>query len=228
MKINDNLDIRAVADSASIDWVSSPLPGVDRKMLERDGNEVARVTSVVRYAPGSSFSPHTHTGGEEFIVLEGVFSDEMGDFEAGTYVRNPVGSTHKPESKQGCQIFVKLWQMPPDDQEYVRVNFNKPEGWYDNQETGESVLPLHQTEYEDVRIVRWPAGHTAHQALEFIGGAEYFVLEGSFSDEEGDYGKGTWLRLPIGAKHTPRTEEGCTVYIKTGHLVHDLPKPPKG
>ena len=62
-------------------------------MLERQGAESGRATSVVRYAPGSDFAAHTHTGGEEFIVLDGVFSDDSGDYSAGSYVRNPVGSS---------------------------------------------------------------------------------------------------------------------------------------
>ena len=88
-----------------------PIPGVERRLLERVGEEVARATSLVRYAPGSSFSPHSHDGGEEFLVMDGVFTDEeMGDFPAGYYVRNPVGSSHTPSSEEGCIIFVKLWQ----------------------------------------------------------------------------------------------------------------------
>ncbi len=84
------------------------MPGVERRMLERDGDEVARATSLVRFAPNSAFSAHRHGGGEEFLVLEGVFSDESGDFPAGTYARNPVGSRHVPSSELGCVIFVKL------------------------------------------------------------------------------------------------------------------------
>ncbi len=225
MKINADLTRRAVVNSSLVDWVASPLPGVDRKMLERDGDEIARVTSIVRYAPGSSFAPHKHTGGEEFIVLEGVFSDQMGDFKTGTYVRNPVGSSHKPSSEPGCQIFVKLWQMHPDDQEYVRIDINQPEGWQVGEQEGESILSLHHTDYEKVSIAQWSAGFGASELRSYSGGAEFFVLSGSFSDDSGRYEKGVWLRLPIEASHTPKSKEGCKVYIKTGHLIHELPKP---
>ncbi len=227
MKINADLTKRAVVNSRLVDWVVSPLPGVDRKILERDGDEVARVTSIVRYAPGSSFSPHVHTGGEEFIVLEGVFSDEMGDFKTGTYVRNPVGSSHKPFSEPGCQIFVKLWQMHPDDQEYIRIDINQREGWQVDGQEGESILFLHHTDYEKVSVTQWSSGFEASELRSYSGGAEFFVLSGSFSDESGCYEKGVWLRFPIGESHTPKSDEGCMVYIKTDHLMHDLPKPPK-
>ncbi len=122
MNINADLSQRAVVRSEELPWVESPLPGVDRRMLERDGGEVARATSIVRYAPDSAFSAHTHGGGEEFLVLEGVFSDESGDFGPGMYVRNPPGSRHAPRSGPGCTIFVKLRQMDPNDQEFVRVD----------------------------------------------------------------------------------------------------------
>lgn len=100
MKLHADLSQRVVVESESLDWVDSPMVGVQRRMLERDGEEVARATSIVRYAPDSHFSAHTHGGGEEFLVLEGIFSDEYGDYPAGTYIRNPVGSTHTPFSKE--------------------------------------------------------------------------------------------------------------------------------
>jgi hypothetical protein len=92
-------------------WLPSPEPGVERVQLERDGDEIARATSIVRYAPGSHFPVHTHDRGEEFLVLDGVFSDEHGDYPAGTYVRNPPGSRHAPCARDGCTIFVKLRQF---------------------------------------------------------------------------------------------------------------------
>jgi anti-sigma factor ChrR (cupin superfamily) len=122
MKLHADLSRPAIVDSTSLDWVPSPSPGVERRMLERDGDEVARATSIVRYAPGSEFPTHRHGGGEEYMVLEGVFSDEHGDFPAGTYVRNPVGSSHAPKTAPGCTIFVKLRQMDPDDQDQVTID----------------------------------------------------------------------------------------------------------
>ena len=141
MKINADLSQRAVVHSEELPWVESPLPGVERRMLERDGEEVARATSVVRYAPNSSFDPHTHGGGEEFFVLDGVFSDEHGDFGPGTYVRNPPGSRHTPGSAKGCTILVKLRQMDPDDQETVRIDTTAAP-WQRGAVEGASVMPL--------------------------------------------------------------------------------------
>jgi anti-sigma factor ChrR (cupin superfamily) len=127
MQINADLSQRAVAMTEEMEWVDSPLAGVQRRMLDRDGEEVARATSIVRYAPNSHFSAHTHGGGEEFLVLEGLFSDEHGDYGSGSYVRNPPGSSHTPYSKDGCVILVKLQQMDDDDQETVRIDTARAE-----------------------------------------------------------------------------------------------------
>jgi len=107
MRLNADFRQRVLVHAAELPWVASPVTGVERRMLDRIGEEVARATSLVRYAPGSRFSRHVHGGGEEFLVLEGVFQDEHGDYPAGSYVRNPPHSAHTPASAGGCVIFVK-------------------------------------------------------------------------------------------------------------------------
>jgi anti-sigma factor ChrR (cupin superfamily) len=216
MKLNADLTQRAVVVSEDLPWIDSPMPGVQRRMLERDGEEVARATSIVRYAPGSSFSPHTHGGGEEFLVLEGVFSDERGDYLPGTYVRNPVGSTHMPSSADGCTILVKLWQMHPDDQQRVVVD-TQQSSWLPGLVDGLHVLPLHSYRAENVALVKWAPG-TQFQLHRHWGGEEIFVVDGVFEDEFGTYPKGTWIRSPSGSMHTPFSHAGCLIYVKTGHL----------
>jgi anti-sigma factor ChrR (cupin superfamily) len=216
MHINADLGQRAVVDSERLPWVDSPLPGVQRRMLERDGEEVARATSIVRYAPGSAFAPHTHGGGEEFFVLEGVFSDESGDFGPGTYVRNPPGSSHTPSSAEGCTIFVKLRQMAAEDQEHVRVD-TEHGAWQAGASAGVSEMPLFRRGSERVRLVRFAPG-TRIARHEHPGGEEILVLSGAFEDEDGRYGKGTWLRNPVGSSHGAFSPDGCTLFIKSGHL----------
>src|SRR5258707_15028353 len=109
MELHADFTRRAVVHAVRLAWVASPMAGVGRRMLVRVGGEVARATSIVRYAPESRFSPPVHDGGEEFLVLDGVFQDEHGAFPAGSYIRNPPQSRHTPGSKPGCTIFVKLW-----------------------------------------------------------------------------------------------------------------------
>jgi anti-sigma factor ChrR (cupin superfamily) len=216
MKLHADLSQRVVVESESLDWVDSPMVGVQRRMLERDGEEVARATSIVRYAPDSHFSAHTHGGGEEFLVLEGIFSDEYGDYPAGTYIRNPVGSTHTPFSKEGCTILVKLWQMHPDDQQRVAIA-TKESPWANGLVKGLQVMPLHSYGTENVALVKWDAG-TYFQPHMHLGGEEIFVVDGVFEDEFGAYPKGTWLRNPSGSRHMPFSKSGCLIYVKVGHL----------
>ena len=217
MRLNADFNERVVLRPEDRDWVASPMAGVDRQMLDRIGEEVARATSIVRYAPKSYFSEHTHGGGEEFFVLEGVFSDEHGDYPAGTYVRNPIGSKHTPHSKDGCTIFVKLHQFDAADTEQ-KVISTKDEAFLPGQVPGLSVLPLHSHGTESAALVRWEPG-TKFLPHQHWGGEEILVLEGTFQDEFGDYPAGTWLRSPHGSKHTPWSDEGCLIYVKTGHLA---------
>ncbi len=220
MLLNADLNQRVVINSNEIPWVDSPMAGVQRRMLERDGDEVARATTIVRYAPGSYFSAHTHGGGEEFLVLDGVFSDEKGDYPTGTYVRNPVGSTHTPFSKDGATILVKLWQMSPEDREQKVINTHT-NAWQPGLVEGLEVMPLHSYGTENVALVKWEPG-TRFQHHSHWGGEEIYVIEGVFEDEFGTYPQGTWIRNPHGSVHTPFSKEGCLIYVKTGHLNSQL------
>ncbi len=216
-KIHTDLNKRAVVYEGSDNWHATPMPGVERRYLERDGGEFTRrATTIVRYAPGGRYSPHTHEEGEEFLVLEGVFSDELGDYPAGTYVRNPCGSFHEPFSANGCTIFVKLCQIAPLDTRRACITPDQYI-WSRGESSGISIMPLHAFGEERVRLEQWRAQtilpHHAHP-----GGEEILVLEGAFHDEEGVYPAGTWLRNPPGSRHTPRSPEGCLLYVKSGHL----------
>lgn len=212
MDLNADFSKRVVIHSVDLDWIASPMPGVDRRMLDRIGGEVARATSIVRYAPGSKFSAHTHTGGEEFIVLDGVFQDEHGDYPAGTYVRNPPTTSHTPGSDAGCTIFVKLWQFDMEDRNQFRVDMAASGGH----------AVLHRDAFEEVMYHRLAAGEVL--ASDATGGAEVLVLDGSLSEGGDTLTKGGWLRLPEGtALHVEAGADGATIWMKTGHLPHAKP-----
>jgi anti-sigma factor ChrR (cupin superfamily) len=218
MQLNTNFSERVVILPDQYTWQPSPMASVDRMMLDRDGEEVARATSIVRYAPNSEFSAHEHTGGEEYFVLDGVFSDEHGDYPAGTYVRNPIGSSHQPKvGLEGATIFVKLRQFDARDTAQIVVD-TTTELWRPGLVDGLSVMPLHEFEGEHVALVRW-APHTRFNFHQHWGGEEIFVLEGTFFDEHGEYPKGSWLRSPHLSKHAPYTQDdGALIYVKVGHL----------
>ncbi|MDF1686853.1 MAG: cupin domain-containing protein [Parvibaculaceae bacterium] len=216
MDLHANLSKPAFTHAATLPWQASPLPGVDRRMLDRIGDEVARATTIVRYAPKSYFSPHTHSGGEEFFVLEGTFSDEHGDYPQGTYVRNPVGSAHKPHSEEGCSILVKLQQMDPADQTFVRTQ-TQIQNWHTGAHPGVEVMPLHTYQTEDVALVRLASGARVENNAH-AGGVEIFVLSGEVSHAGDTYTTHDWLRFPPGEAHTLASIQGAVLFVKQGHL----------
>ena len=217
MEINANFSQRVAVDTSELDWVASPMQGVDRRMLDRIGDEVARATSIVRYAEGSAFSEHTHHGGEEFIVLEGTFQDEHGDYPAGTYVRNPPTTHHIPRADDGCTIFVKLWQFDAEDRNQFSVDMNTMELAPANEGIARGVL--HEDSRETVVLEQWNAG--AGRALSHDGGVEVLVLDGRVSGQGLELGKHDWLRLPKGdSLELAGGPDGARLWIKTGHLAH--------
>jgi anti-sigma factor ChrR (cupin superfamily) len=215
MELNADFSKRVVIHSHDVPWSPSPMAGVDRRMLDRIGDEVARATSIVRYAPGSHFSPHVHTGGEEFIVLEGVFQDEHGDYPVGSYVRNPPTSKHTPGAAEGCVIFVKLWQFDPDDRSPVRTDMSK--GLEATEREGVKARELFEDDRETVVIEEWSPG--AEVQIVMPEGAEYLVLEGTFHEGDDVLKTHSWLRIPMGGTLDAKAgSDGARVWIKTRHL----------
>ena len=218
MELNANFNERVAIHADGVAWTPSPIPGVDRRMLDRIGGEIARATSIVRYAPKSKFSPHVHTGGEEFVVLEGVFQDEHGDFPAGSYIRNPPGSSHTPGSVPGCTIFVKLWQFDLADRTHVRIDSNKMKFVTDATRPGIEVLPLFHDRREDVSLERWHANTDFH--LDAPNGLEVLVLDGGFQEGGDTFTRHSWLRLPKGGGAVVTSSaSGARVWIKRNHLA---------
>jgi anti-sigma factor ChrR (cupin superfamily) len=218
MDIHSDFGERIVLHADELVWQPSPQDGVQRKYLDRVGDEVARASSIVRYEPNTSFAQHAHDGGEEILVLDGCFSDEKGDYSAGMYLRNPPGSQHAPFSKDGCTLFVKLRQFERSDHQELRIN-TKASDWYPGLVPGLSVMPLHEHQGISTALVRW-APNTVFNPHVHPGGEEIYVLDGVFHDEFGVYPKGSWIRSPRYSKHAPFTgSEGALIYVKVGHLA---------
>lgn len=216
MELNADFSKRVIVHSDDVDWQASPMAGVDRRMLDRIGGEVARATTIVRYAPHSKFSAHTHTGGEEFIVLDGVFQDEHGDFPTGTYVRNPPTTSHTLGSDGGCIIFVKLWQFDMADRTQFRKTMADELGAPSN---GVATAILHKDDMETVIYSELGAGAVLEQ--DAVGGLELLVISGSLEESGNALQKGSWLRLPEGSRlRAVAGSGGAKVWMKTGHLKH--------
>lgn len=197
-------------------WVTSPSDGVSRMPLERVAPESGHTTSFVSFEPGSCFAEHCHPMGEEIYVMEGVFSDERGDYPAGTYIRNPPGSKHSPFTKQGCKLFVKLDQFQEGDNKAVVI---RPDDQLWQPGIGNlRVLPLHSFKTEHTALVFWPENEV-FQAHSHFGGEEIVVLDGLFIDEYGEYPTGSWIRNPHLSHHFPYVKQETLILVKVGHLA---------
>jgi anti-sigma factor ChrR (cupin superfamily) len=214
--LNMNFDKSVVIQTGDMEWEASPEGGVWRKPLEREAAEHGHTTSLVRFEADSHFSAHSHPRGEEILVLEGVFSDECGDYPAGTYIRNPPGSSHTPFSKQGCVLLVKLDQFAATDDISMRID-TRSQDWFPA-EDDLLVMPLHYFDIEMVALYKWPSGGKFPRQ-QLFGGEEIFVLSGTLRDEYGVYPADTWLRNPNNSERARFVEEETITWVKTGHLL---------
>ena len=76
-----------------MDWRQGMVPGLKVTSLHEG---LTKHTALVRWAPDTRFNPHTHVGGEEILVLAGVFRDEHGAYPAGTWIRSPHMNHNRP------------------------------------------------------------------------------------------------------------------------------------
>ena len=206
------------------EWVASPQAGVQRVLLDRVGREKARATSLVRYAPGSSFPEHRHPGGEEILVLSGTFTAEGRDHGQWSYLRNPPGSRHAPSSETGCTLFVKLWQMPSDESATVAFNAADSSLW--EGDARRRICTLFECVGERVRLLRLSPGELIFDRVP--ANAEVLVLEGSLvgiaSRKVYHFGARAWIRCTgegsrnlLGSLYAE--QHGALVYLKTGYAV---------
>jgi quercetin dioxygenase-like cupin family protein len=218
MRINDDLSQPVIVEAARLEWIPSPAAGVDRKMLYREGDEVARATSIVRYAPASAFPAHVHAGGEEILVLEGTFQEEHGDYPAGSYFRNPPGTSHSPAAANGCTIFVRLWQFRDSDS--MQIVRQPGEGDHAPvREGAASARILFDDGAEQVRLETWQPAASVTVPNER--GLEILILSGTLTVEDQSLPTHSWCRLPAGQPLVARCgSDGAQVWIKDAPLQH--------
>jgi len=204
---------RIAVDTATLPWRPSPASGVWRKRLFHDGPaERGRVTSLVRFDPGAGFPLHDHPDGEAILVLDGTFSDEDGDYPAGSWMFNPDGSRHAPFSRAGCLLLVRLQQHPGRDRPRLAIDTGAIP-WQATRIEGVSARPVGPPDHPlPVALLRFAPGARAPYRRHATG-AMLYVLDGTLSDETGDHPAGSWLYLAPEAGHTPSSATGCTVFL---------------
>lgn len=216
MLINADFSRRADVAPDQYRWIASPQGGVERVVLDRVGAEKARATSIVRYAPDSWFPRHLHPDGEEILVLSGTFSEGNAHYPAGWYLRNPPGSSHKPYSKDGAVIFVKLRQMARREARHVRIDARDPVSW--KRVGGREICPLFSDDVECVSLQRLDPDDALFG--DSVEGAELLVLKGEIVSGDQSFGPGGWIRLPESAyPEIIAGKSGATVYLKNGRQV---------
>eukprot|EP00521_Asterionellopsis_glacialis_P014180 CAMPEP_0195296112 /NCGR_PEP_ID=MMETSP0707-20130614/18807_1 /TAXON_ID=33640 /ORGANISM="Asterionellopsis glacialis, Strain CCMP134" /LENGTH=248 /DNA_ID=CAMNT_0040357527 /DNA_START=193 /DNA_END=939 /DNA_ORIENTATION=- len=234
--LNDDLSKRVVMRTSEMEWVKSgPSATVERKRCFRaGGQESGSVTSVVRYLPGAVFPMHPHPEGEEIFVLEGTFSDTRGDHGPGVFLLNPEGFEHAPSSTEGNLLLVRLRQYPNAVEGTIRSQMaldTNSVSWVDTDVPGiqeKCLYPLDDTQEQVYPERQWLEKWTRHTQIppQTVGqhGLEIFVVDGSFTDTEGSYQKGDWLRLPHGyILDASSTTDGCTLLCKSGGFMFAIP-----
>jgi len=232
MKVHSNFKLFAATNFDATKYIASPAYGVNRFMLDRIGEEKARATTIVEYQPNSKFPKHTHIGGEEFLVLKGTFKDQYGEFPAGTYVRNPIGSEHAPwVDDDGCTIMVKLLQMAETGEGTAPLHVDLDKAKNDIGKTTEygTIADLYHNENTGERVqMCWLDADKSFPVDELcLGGEELFVIQGSLQlpQNEETYSEWGWLRFPAGQAQAKRrglkasSSTGAQVFRKTGHLT---------
>jgi len=217
-RIHADRRTRALVHGGALQWVPSPEAGVERRMLERSGGEVAMASTIVRYQKGSRFPRHIHALGEEFLVLQGTFSDESGHYPTGSYVRNPPGSAHAPYSENGCTIFVKLRQMDDDEAEQVRLR-PADRVWLTQSDYGRERATLYSNGRIHVTLERLAKGAELSLRPE-DGGVELFVVWGSIQLQDVERTRlesWSWLREPSSETALTSASEAL-LWVKRGHL----------
>jgi len=199
-------------------WQTAPQAPVKRWPLEREAPEQGQVTSLVEYLPGARFPEHRHPAGEEILVLSGIFSDEGGNYPAGSYLRSPAASSHSPFSEQGCLLFVKLNQFAADDRQTLRLSPDSLQ--WEATAPGQQQCRLHAHGCEQTLLIDCVGGALLQMPAQ--DGGELLVLHGALQ------GRGpeavavlpahSWVRDPALTQRRFQALEPSRVLLKLGAL----------
>ena len=204
--MNSDYEKKVSIESDELDWKEyTPSNSYIKLFSKKDDEE----TSIIKIEKNSYLSKKDLVNSVEIFVLDGVYTNEFGSFEKGTYLKLPKENEKYINSENGCIVFRKINYSHNDEK--IVIDTNKSE-WLQGH-GNLSVIPL----AEQTALVKWPNGEV-FMPHKHWGGEEILVLSGTFIDEHGSYPKGTWIRSPHLSEHYPRVEEETVIFVKTGHL----------
>lgn len=83
-----------------------PYPGFSTRLLWSEPS--GRKALIFEIAPGAVYPAlDVHSPGpEEVFVVSGSFCDGKNTYPAGSFIHHPAGTSHIPQSEEGCVLFV--------------------------------------------------------------------------------------------------------------------------
>ena len=204
--LNENYDKSISIDTSVQIWKINEELNYKEKLLSIDND---KKTSILELDKNSKLSMNPSVKPVEIFVLEGIYSNEFGDFGKGTYLNMPKENQEKVNCKSTCKIFRK--ENYSTHYEKVIIDTTKQE-WLQGQGNLQ-VMPL----IEGTALVFWPKDEVFIEHKHW-GGEEIYVLNGIFMDEHGEFGKDSWVRNHHLSVHHPFVKEETVIFVKTGHI----------
>lgn len=76
-----------------------------RQLWQGEAGAQAVIVEIEAGAKWEGIDSH-QSNSEEVLVMSGIFNDGTRDYPAGTFIHHPIGSSHVPQSKTGCTLFI--------------------------------------------------------------------------------------------------------------------------
>ena len=207
MNINTDYDTAIAIEESTLAWQKDDELKVLKKIFSKDGD---KETALIQIDKDSEYLKSTKINSVEVFVLEGVYTNEYGDFESGTYLKFTKEQESKIKTSSSCEVFKKInYEQIRDEDVVVKMS----ESYWSQGQGNLRVMGLS----ENTALVLWPQNERFIEHSHW-GGEEIFVLKGTFIDEHGRYSVGTWLRNPHLSKHYPYVEDETIILVKTGHM----------
>lgn len=204
--INADYEKAIFVEESSLLWQKDE-NSISKKIFSKSED---KETALIKFDKASNLKNSSQINSVEIFVLDGIYSNEFGDFEKGTYLKLPKEDESKVFSKEGCEIFRKKNYPQIKDEKIIVDTSNS--FWRPGQGNLQ-VMPLS----EQTALVKWPKDEIFIPHTHW-GGEEILVLKGEFKDEHGSFKIGTWIRSPHLSSHHPYVKEETIILVKTGHM----------